>query len=255
MLGKGKILFDTDFNAVIPASTVPNAAGEIMLGSPQFTIVGVNEGSYFSSLVLPNGVLILTTDTADDDNHAIIGGGKYRPADGPLTMEARFQIHHLTCAVFFGFTETLALDTPVMPAEFATATMTYNGTGAMLGLQYDVDGTADDFRAVMGQGGANVGGSASAQGVRANGTPTIDSWMEARVIMNPDGSGEVWFGDLTRVDGSGNVMLKRVKRYDAGLTPTKFFYPVLMIENRDGNARIMNIDYFRGWANRTWTAA
>jgi hypothetical protein len=253
MLGKGRILFDADFTAP-HAAIVPNAAGEPMQGSAGVSIIGVNEGSYITSTADPSGVEEVTTDTADNDNHALIAG-VFRPSDGPISIEARFRYHHLTCAIYFGLSETMALDTPVMPAEFATVTMTYNGTGGMVGFNYDVDGTTDDWRAVMADGGANTGGTASANGIRANSTPVIDSWIEAKIDLYPDGSADLWLGDSTVEDGQTNPKLRFIKHYESGLDPANFFYAVLMIENRDGSARRLDVDYFRGWSNRSWKVA
>lgn len=247
MLGKGKILFDNDFTAIYD-SVVWGAGNLVALLGGGLGFTSVNEGSFASTLDESGGILAITTDTADNDNAAIIAG-KFSPADGPLTVEARFKYSNVDTSVYFGFAETMALDTPVMPAEFATATMTYN-PGGMLGIQYDVDGTTDDFRAVMGDGGAAVAGSGN--GTRANATLTADAWFEARCILNPDGSGQVWFADQSVVDGNNQPRLRLIKEFSAGLTPTDLFFAVLMIENRSANARVLEVDYMRGWASRDW---
>jgi hypothetical protein len=146
----------------------------------------------------------------------------------------------------------MALDTPVMPAEFATATMTHNGTGGMIGLNYDVDGTTDDFRAVMGDGGAAI--SDSGNGTRANATLTADRWFEAQVILNEDGSGECWLGDSGHSDSGYINKLRLIKRFSTGtlLTTTDLFYACLMIENRSAAARTLEVDLFEGNAGRDW---
>ena len=246
-LGKGKILFDNDFTDLITGVTV-GASGNVLGGG--IGLIGVNEGSIASTVDETGGIHAITTDTADNDNHALVAG-VFSPADGTLSVEARFKYSNVDCAIFFGFAETMAYDTPVMPAEFATATMTYNGTGGMIGIQYDVDGTTDDFRAVMGNGGAAI--SDSSNGIRANATLTADQWFEAQVNLFPDGSGEVWFGHAG--DATNSVPeLRLVKRFDTStlLTPTDVYHAVLMIENRSGNARVLEVDYMRGWAGRDW---
>jgi hypothetical protein len=43
-----------------------------------------------------------------------------------------------------------------------------------------------------------------------------------------------------------------VKAFTAGLDPTKLFYAMLMIENRSAAARVLTVDYMRGWAGRNW---
>jgi hypothetical protein len=247
-LGKGKILCDNDFTALYDAQTV--GTDTTYLGGG-WSLIGVNEGSIASTVDETGGVLAITTDTADNDNHAV-AAGVFAPADGTLTVEGRFKYSNVDCAIFAGFSETLDSATPVMPAEFATATMTYNGTGGMLGIQYDVDGTTDDFRAVMGD--AAVARSDSANGIRANATVTADRWFEFQVNLYPDGSGEVYFSHSGDVNADSEGELRLVKRFDTGtlLTPTDVFHPVLMIENRTANARVLEVDYLRCWAGRDW---
>lgn len=233
----GKIRVFNDF--VDPLGDVTWGTGQVHLGGGVF-MVSVNEGTINEVVDESGGVTQFLTDTADNDNVCLLAG-KFDPSQGGCVMEARFKVaDDLGVGIFCGFSETMALDTPVVPAEFATATMTYNGTGGMLGAQYDDDGTTDDWRAVMGDGAANVGGTASANGVRANATVTADDWQLVRVELHPDGSGDVW------VNG------KLVKNYDAGLTPTDLFYACLIVENRTGAAREVEVDYFYAQSNRDW---
>lgn len=246
-LGKGKILFDNDFTGIYNDVVWGSGTLVALLGGG-IGFTSVNEGSFASTVDESGGILAITTDTADNDNAALIAG-KFAPADGTLTMEARFKYSNVDTSIFVGFAETMALDTPVMPAEFATTTMTYN-PGGMIGFNYDVDGTTDDFRAVMGDGSAATAGSGN--GTRANATVTADQWIEARVILYPDGSGECWLGDASVVDSQNHPKLRLIKTFTAGVTPTDLFYAVLMTENRSGNARVLEVDYMRGWANRDW---
>lgn len=249
---KGSVEWGSDFTGIY--NSVAWGATNLVSGDTWGEGIGfasVNEGSFASTIDEPNGVLAITTDTGDNDN-AVLIGARCQPSLGPCWAEARFKYSNVDCAVFFGFTETLALDTPVMPAEFATATMTYNGTGGMLGFNYDVDGTTDDFRAVMGDGGAAV--ASSENGTRANATLTADRWFIARVELDPDGSGACYLADVGHVDGASVPQMRLIKRFTAGLTNTDLFYPVLMIENRSANARVLEVDYFYGASGRDWKA-
>lgn len=210
----------------------------------------VNEGSFASTVDEACGVLAITTDTADNDNAALIAG-KFAPRDGKMISIARFKYSNVDCAIFHGFAETMALDTPVMPAEFATATMTYN-PGGLVGFNYDVDGTTDDFRAVMGDGSAAI--SDSSNGTRASATLTADRWFESRVVVNEDGSAECWLGDSGHADSNSMNKLRLIKRFSTGtlLTSTDLFFSVLMIENRSANARVLEVDYFGAEGGRDW---
>lgn len=232
----GELVVFEDFLA--PEDDLTWVAGGGNIG--ELSYVSVNEGTFEWTVDEAGGVLAVTTDTGDDDNF-VLKAGRFKPADGGMVMEARFKFNNLDCAIFTGFTETLALDTPVMPAEFATDTMTYQGTGGMIGVQYDVDGTTDDFRAVQGDAGA-----ALTAAVRANDTPTVDEWYIARVEVQPDGQGRVYLGHMQQE-------LTLVKTFTTKLTPTDLFYAVLMIENRSGNARVLEVDYMEAKGYRDWT--
>lgn len=246
----GKIKFGSDFTGKY--DSVVWGAAALVSGDTWgdgIGFVSVNEGSFASTVDEPGGILAITTDTGDNDN-AVLFAGPFKAADGGMEVEARFKYSNVDCAVFVGFTETLDGTTPVMPAEFATATMTYNGTGGMVGFNYDVDGTTDDFRAVMGDGGAAV--ASSGNGTRANATVTADRWIIARVVVNPDTSAECWLGDVGHADSSAVPQMRLIKKFDAGLTATDLMFACLMIENRSGAARVLEVDYMFGEGGRDW---
>ena len=246
----GRIKFGSDFAGSynsVAWGAAQLVAGDAFSGELGFT--SVNEGSFASTVDEDGGILAITTDTADNDNAALFAG-PFKPSNGNMFIEARFKYSNVDCAVFVGFTETLAADTPVMPAEFATATMTYNGTGGLVGLQYDVDGTTDDWRAVMGDGGAAT--ASSGNGTRANATVTADRWVIARVNLFEGGTAECWLGEVGHADSAAVPTMRLIKAFDSGLTSTDLFYPVLMIENRSGNARVLEVDYMFGEAGRDW---
>lgn len=243
----GRISFGSDFVGANSSAAV--------LG-PDIQAYGVGTETYAAVVDESGGILALGTGATDDDN-ALIRSGPFSPRDGKMVMHCRFKYDALTTiAVFAGFAETLDTTTPVMPQEFATATMTYN-PGGSVGIGYDTDGTTDDFRAGMGDGSAAI--SDSGNGTRANATLTADLWFEAQVILNEDGSAEVWFGDSghSMSDAAGGNKLRLIKHFRTGtlLTPTDLFFAVLMVETRAAAASTIEIDYFGGEAGRDWRAA
>ena len=48
--------------------------------------------------------------------------------------------------------------------------------------------------------------------------------------------------------------VREIKRFSTGtlLTTTDLFFATLMIENRSGAARVLEVDYFDGEAGRDW---
>jgi len=205
----------------------------------QLSMTSVNEGSLAPTFDEPGGIMAITTDTGDNDNAALFAG-VFKPADGGCVMEARFKVANVTTAALYcGFSETLALDTPVMPAEFATATMTYGGAGSIIGASFDPDGTTADWRAVFGDGGA-VKSNADANGTRAYQTVTNDYWQIVRVEIGADGDAWVY------VNG------KLIKTIKDACTTTDVQHAVLMVENRSGAANILEVDYFYAEGARDW---
>ncbi len=200
----------------------------------QLAMTSVNEGSMAPTLDEPGGIMAITTDTADNDNAALFVG-VFKPADGGCVMEARFKVADTTtAAIYCGFTETLALDTPVMPAEYATATLTCNGSGSMVGLLHDADATTDLWMAVAGDGGAEETVYAASYG------PTNDYWTVVRVEIGADGDGWCW------LDG------KMIHKFTSFLTTTDIQHAVLMVENRSSAANTLEVDYFFASGGRDW---
>ena len=248
--GNGRISWGSDFTGIY--DSVVWGAGNLVApldGSVGFT--SVNEGSFASTVDESGGVLAITTDTADNDNAALFAG-KFSPRDGKMVMSARFKYSNVDTSINVGFAETLALDTPVMPIEWASGTTLTVNTGGFVGFHYDVDATTDDFRAFMGDGGAAI--SDAGIGVRANATLTADRWFEVEVVLNEDGSAECWLGDSGHANSDSMNKMRLIKHFKTGtlLTATDLFYAVLMIENRSGNARVLEVDYFKGNAGRDW---
>lgn len=214
-------------------------------GSNGVNYVSVNEGSFAALTDEPGGVLQVTTDTADNDN-CFLCIGPFKPSDGGVSMEARLKMADITTgALYVGFTETLDATSPVMPAEFATATMTYNGSGGMAGLQFDSDGTTDDWRAVFGDAG-KVATNADANGTRAYQAAVNDTFDVIRVEIDPDGSGRVY---LATASGG----LKLIKECASAVTASDLQWAVVGIENRSAAASVLEVDYFGAWGHIDWT--
>ena len=237
---------------LIPMTAITWGTGTVVLGNLGFC--SVNEGSFAQTVDEPGGILAITTDTGDDDN-AVLYAGVFQPADGPTFCEGRFKWNSATLgAIYLGFTETLSTATPVMPGEFATTTMTYNGTGGMVGVNWDSDGTTDDFRSVFGDAGVISGTSSTVGRERVLGDAYVaDRWVLARAEIDPDGRARVYVGARGVPGSPGSWRL--VEERAAVVTPGDNFFAVLMFENRSGAARLFEVDYFEAWGSRDWDDA
>jgi len=242
MFGKTRI-FD-DFLG--PDNDLTWGAGTVKVGN--FGFVSDEEGTFEWTVDEPGGVVAFTTDTGDDDN-AVLFGGTFQPSLGGCEMEARFKFNSATLlAVYYGFTETLALATPVMPGEFATATMSYNGSGGMVGGVHDPDASTNDFRSVFGDGGAQTGGGTT-NGARASETITADEWYIGRAEIDADGTARVYVGHKGGLAGDINLIEEVTS---SPITNSDQFYGVLIGENRSAAARVFEVDYLYMSGSRDW---
>lgn len=254
---KGTIEVFEDFmhleNDIDSTSSSGIVWGSGMVSVGDVDLVSVNEGSLSWTTDEGDGILAITTHTSDNDN-AFLVWGMYKAINGGFEYETRFKKLTITAvktAIYAGLTATLDFTTPVMPAEFATVTMTYNGTGDMIGIVDDGDATTLDFRALQGTGGAGGVGSGTT-GVRARQTQVADEWYSVRIVVDIAGTARVYLGH----DGGSNGTLVLVGNFTtACITPTTKLFACLGIENRDANAEIMEVDYCYGKSYRNWAVA
>ncbi len=229
---------------------VESGVGFVSVGTPTISDV-VDE---------PDGLIALNTGASSGDNCFLLGAPVIAQ-NGGAVLEARFKpVASTNCAVSIGYMQTLVTATPVLPATFSTVTMTYTGTGAMVGLLKDTAATTDDYRAFMGTGGAGVAGSGTT-GIRANATMTGDKWITARVVLQPDGGAEVWMSDVGHVDRAGMPVLRLIKRFigteNHGASPisvSAVLHPFLAIETRTTASKTLEVDYFKYRSFRNWAS-
>ena len=245
----GEIRAFNDFTGTY--ETVTWDAATVELGGG-WGLYSVQEGTIQDVKDEEGGIIQLLTDTGDNDNAALVAG-PFKPSNGGCVMEARFKVaDDLNVAIFAGFSETMSVATPVMPAEYATATMSINGSGGVAGLQYDMDGTTDFFRAASGDGGAVTGTNKSGTAITATTTTnsgqtvTADKFVVARVEISPSG----------RIDLSlaADKELTQVESITGAVTASDLFYAVLMLENREAAAKEFEVDYVYARGFRDWTA-
>lgn len=246
---EGHIRLREHFN-IVPTTSVSAGGGVVAYSG---LIYGnVNDGSMSSIATEPGGVIRCTSDTADNDNHAVYTEAKFKPSDGGISMEVRVKLIDITLsALFVGFSETMSKASPVMPLEFASASMAYNGSGGIVGIVWDKDHTTPAWRAGAGDAGV-VSGDADANGtteasVGLGLSPAVnDRWDVIRVEIDVNGDGSVW---LAQDDGG----FKLIKKIVGAVTAGDLFHGVVMTEARTSAAAIIEIDYFNLDANIDWS--
>ena len=246
----GEIRAFNDFTGTQGTLPVWNATSVDLTGG--WGLYSVNEGTINDVKDEEGGVIQFLTDTGDNDNAAIVAG-PFKPSNGGCVIEARFKVaDDLNVALFAGFMETMVVATPVMAAEYATATMSIAGSGGVAGVQYDMDGTTDFFRAASGDGGAVTGKNQKGTTITATTTTssgqtvTADKFVVARVEISPNG----------RIDYllAADTELTQFESITGAITASDLFYAVLMIENREAAAKEFEVDYVYARGFRDWTA-
>lgn len=239
------------FNHFLGPNDTVLLTGATPLGG-EVALIGVNEGSIAAVTDEPGGILLITTDTADNDNQFMVAG-PFQPDDGGMVMETRFKIPTdiltTTLCVAAGFSETMSLTTPVVPAEYNVATLTVNGTGGMALALFDTDGTVIDWRTVIADAGAVLAGT-KCDGSVLGATITADRWYIVKVEVSVDGYAKVYFGDADDAD-----KLVLVAENITVLDNDVPYWAFLAIENRSGNARALEVDYFVAEASVDWSVA
>jgi hypothetical protein len=196
----------------------------------------------------PGGLLKVTLDTSDDTNCGISTACPFKPADGGMWMETRFKVDAVDdLAIYAGFQETRSVTTPVMAAEFATESFAYGAAGGFAGMQFDADGTTDDWRAVGGKD-AVPAWDADSLATAANQPAVADKFDVVRVEVNSHGDVDIYFS------GSLSGGMRLVKHKDAVVDATDVFFPILLVENRaTAAAAVMEVDYFNCGGFIDWT--
>ena len=238
---QGEIRAFQDFSGthedVAWASTSVDLGGE-------WGMVSVNEGTLNDVVDEDGGILGFTTDTAAADNVCLFAG-LFLPNNGNISFEARFKIDDITNgAMFGGFMESLNKATPVFPITVSGTTLTYTGSGGMVGLVWDSDRTTNAWLAAAGDGGAASNlTNYPTDGTAATDAAVNDEFDIIRVQLTSSGFAEVWHDDELVASGQ------------TGLDTANFFYAVLFCENRnsDTSAEIFEVDYVAAKGIRDWT--
>lgn len=218
-----------------------------------------------------NGVISLNGAGGAADGVAIIGSPMRPDRNAPMTMEARFKNSSASdYRAFIGWQQTVSLSETVNPFTLSGTTLTANAAGEVVGFYTDSQATTKDFRFMSGSNSAAdtsaaciVGSAVSSLnagattlgslGIRAGVTLTADKYSIARVILNPDGSAEGYFGDETMANSpKGPVHIATVK---AGpLNTAVLYFPVLLLVAQSTGDPIAEVDYIDSYGNRYWGA-
>lgn len=237
--------------------TAPQRIGQVTVGGDDTALTLV------ATVDEPGGVLSIdVTDDTIDEGFAVYSAA-FKPADGAVAFETRFQVNDLSATnIFVGFMESFTPDDPDqgMPYTMATTTITVVDLGVTAGIFVDHNADNDDwyFAAAQDAAAANgvtlvapaVGGGR--MGVDLSGDEGDDEWIIFRVEIEQDGTAFGYVGS-SHTDAGGST-LRLVGRTDRGaLDATAMVYPILLVHN-DGNTGVTGkVDYYAVNASRDWS--
>ena len=266
--GFGRVSVFEDFMGYNATATISDATAGTRWNDLTFAAVS-GDAVVIGTLDETCGVASFSGAAGAGDGMAIYSSPFQPSAMGPITMEARFKGGSATdMRIFVGWQETVALDEPVNPFTLSSTTLTSNDGGNVFGFYADTQATTDDFRlhasldgVELTTAGVYVGaGSPSststtlgALGIRAGVTFTADSWYVARVVINPDGTGEGYFGHTTMAGALGPRLIGRLT--NAGtLDQTALYYPIILLLAQSTGDPLLELDYFGAVGHRDWAA-
>lgn len=208
----------------------------------------------------PNGIATFSGAGGATDGVSLYSM-PFRPdRQGTITMQVRFKLSALTSwGAFIGWQETVAVAEPVNPFTLSGTTLTSNNGGNAFGIYYDTSATTDDWRVHASLDGTELttaiglnNTALGALGTRANATPVADSWMYARVEIDPDGAGRVFYGDVS-ID-PGNTGPKLIGTIAAGnLDTTALYHPIATLVDPSTNDPLWSVDFFGATGGRDWS--
>jgi hypothetical protein len=164
--------------------------------------------------------------------------------------------------VFFGWQETCDRDETVNPFTLNGTSLTDNDGGQVVGFYFDSqatatgmrfmsssDGTADTTAAVTSRTGATTLGSL---GILAGETLAADSWIVARVEIDPSGTARGYLGAAGSANQTG---LTLVATLAAGtLDADALYHPHMHLAEQSTGDPTHEVDYFGATGSRDWTA-
>ncbi len=209
------------------------------------------------------GVVSFSGAAGAADGIALLSAPMQPSGNGTLVVVGRWKASAVTdYRVFFGWQETADRDETVNPFTLSGTTLTDNNGGQVVGFYFDSqatvdgfrfmsssDGTADTTAACTSRTGATTLGTL---GILAGETLAADSWIVARVEIDPDGAARGYLGAAGSANQNG---LTLVCSLDAGtLDADALYHPHMHLAEQSTGDPTHEVDYFGATGNRDWTS-
>jgi hypothetical protein len=171
-----------------------------------------------------------TGAVADDGSQAVWADVPIRldTLGGILTIEARLRIKSsvATVSVFFGLTDSTALEEPFTNAADVITSVATDAVG----FHYDTDATTDQWWALAVDSDVDDTGNAA-----TGNTPVADTWQKLKIEVSANGALIKFY-----VNGS---LVKTLSA--AGVGPDVVLYPTVIANATTTTSKTIDVDYVR----------
>lgn len=184
------------------------------------------------------GASILRLDNSNDGDNEMcevdLGALYYQAQNGRISMEARFKLERVVCAVNVGFNDETTESSNTLPVELSGTTYTTNAS-TWVGVLADSDATTDTFRFAW------VDDDNDGTGFLDSGiTMAADTWYTVKIDLYDNGSGNAALADFFISDGTNSYSRQNVT---TNIDRDVSLVPHIGIENRTTTGAYIDIDY------------
>ena len=259
----GKLGFFEDFQGVAASVSVADATAGTRVND--ITLVAIGSAVTFTYTVDESGGIanFVTADNDAASGLALLSSPMVPSSNGTLVVVGRWKASVVTdYRHFLGWQETASLTETVNPFTLNGTTLTANSAGQVVGFYFDGQATTDDLRfmaasdgtasttaAVTAREGSTTLGSL---GILSGATVATDSWITARVEIDPDGTARGYIGAAGMGNQTGLTLVATLK--SGALDADALYHPHMHLSQHSTGGVVHEIDYFGATGHRDWAA-
>lgn len=259
----GKLGFFEDFQGVAASVSIADATAGTRVND--ITLVGISSAVTFTYTVDESGGVANFTpaDNVADSGMALLSSPMVPSSNGTLVVVGRWKASVVTdFRAFLGWQETASLTETVNPFTLSGTTLTANSAGQVVGFYFDGQATTDDLRFMAASDGtASTTATVTARegsttlgslGILSGATVATDSWITARVEIDPDGTARGYAGIAGMGNQTGLTLVATLKK--GALDADALYHPHMHLAQHSTGGVVHEVDYFGARGHRDWAA-
>jgi hypothetical protein len=258
----GKLGGFEDFQGIAASASVADATTGTRVND--ITLVAIGTAVTFTYAVDESGG-VASFQSADNDaasGMALLSSPMVPSSNGTLVVVGRWKASVVTdFRAFLGWQETASLADTVNPFTLSGTNLTANNGGQVVGFYFDGQATTDDLRFMASSDGtasttatvtAREGSTTlGALGILSGATVATDSWITARVEIDPDGTARGYAGVAGMGRQTGLTLVATLKQ--GALDADAVYHPHLHLAQHSTGGVVHKVDYFGATGHRDWT--